>query len=231
MSNLAVTKEGRAVFADEYSEAQWEILKTYTVGDLLMPCCMSPAIPKTSSNFLQFFAHYSDECNSSPESIWHLKTKEDICSILKHKNIPVELERTGQSSNGKWKADVYFEVEGRRIAIEVQKSYQHFTKYLERQKRYVDADVDSYWLLYKPRYNTLIKSLGKYRLKKDYGGKFPPEGYISPCLPELPIAYYETEAEECSVKGACFFKSTLAQWIDSLVKNNFQCVENIWKIK
>ena len=231
MSNLAVTKEGNAVFADDYSEEQWALLKAnYTVGDLLMPCCLSPAIPKTSPNFLQFFAHHTDECDTSPESIWHLKAKEDVCTILKSKNIPVELERTGNSPSGKWKADVYFECEDRRIAIEIQKSYQQLSNYLKRQEKYTEGGVESYWLLYKPRYMTLVKSLGKYRLKNEYDGKFPPQGYISPCIPELPIAYYEADEGDRLVKGASFFQCSLGEWVDGLISHRFVCVENVWKI-
>lgn len=33
------------------SQAQWEELqRAYCVGDLLMPCCNAPAIPKVSAN-------------------------------------------------------------------------------------------------------------------------------------------------------------------------------------
>ncbi|MEO7862729.1 MAG: competence protein CoiA family protein [Nitrospirales bacterium] len=230
MSNLAVSKEGKAVLADAYSEEQWALLKAdYTVGQFLMPCCGNSAILKTSPNFLQFFAHYSDECETSPESIWHLRAKEDICSILKSKNIAVELERSGNSLSGNWKADVYFEYNDRRIAIEVQKSYQQLDKYLNRQEKYKDGGVESYWLLYKPRYFTLVKSLAKYRIKTEFNGKFPPEGYISPCLPTLPIAFYETDDSNCLVRGT-LLACTLEEWINSLISLRFLCVGNVWKV-
>ncbi len=231
MSNLVVTSEGNAVIADEYSDAEWDVLKSnYIVGDFFMPCCKANAIPKTSPNFLKFFAHHSDECSTSPESIWHLNTKNDIYSIVKSKNIEVKLEHAGEATSGKWITDIYFEYKGRRIAIEIQKSYQQLNTYLKRQEKYKESGVESYWLLYKQRYITLIKSLGKHRIKNEYGGKFPPEGYISPCLPELPIAYYDTEITPSLVKGAKFLNCSIDEWVCAILSGKFVCVDNAWKI-
>jgi len=231
MSNLAVTTEGQAILAEHYNEEQWATLKSnYVVGELLMPCCNTPAIPKTSPNFLQFFAHYSDECATSPESVWHLKTKGDVCSVLNSQNISVELERGGKSPSGTWIADVYFEYKGRRIAIEIQKSYQQLNTYLKRQEKYKEGGVEAYWLLYRPRYMTLIKSLGKHRIKNDFGGSFPSEGYISPCLPELPIAYFDTENTPPIVKGAGFLNCSIDSWVRAIISRKFVCVDNIWKV-
>lgn len=231
MSNLAITMESEAVLANYYSEEQWATLKSnYSIGELLMPCCNTPAIPKTSPNFLQFFAHYSDECATSPESIWHLRTKDDICAVLRSKNISVKLERGGKSSSGKWIADIYFEYEGRRIAIEIQKSYQHLNTYIKRQKKYKEGGVESYWLLYKPRYITLIKSLANHRIKNEFGGNFPPEGYVKPCLPELPIAYYDTENVPAIVKGTDFLNCSVECWVHAVMSKKFVCPDNNWKI-
>ena len=42
------------------SQAQWlGLQRNYHVGDLLMPCCNAPAVPKISANGHPFFAHLS----------------------------------------------------------------------------------------------------------------------------------------------------------------------------
>lgn len=230
MSTFATDKYGVPIFAACYSDQEWQNLKdTYQVGDLLMPCCSSPAIPKTSPNFLNFFSHYSDECATSPESIWHLNAKENIVRELGVQGINAFLEYSGGSDGGNWKADVYFENSDRKIAIEIQKSYQHLREYFKRQKRYALSGVEAYWLLYQPRYITLIKSLGKYKLKNEYGGKFPPEGYIAPCVPELPLAFYQISDEVTSVKGARF-NCSLKEWLEGILTSNFIYERGFWKL-
>ncbi len=159
MSSLAIHKDGSAVLAESYSEKEWQSLKeNYAVGDFTMPCCKAPAIPKTSQNYLQFFAHHSDECGSSPESQWHLATKEAVFKELTKLNLKAEIEKTGGHKGAAWEADVFFQHEGRKIAIEVQHSYQHLRDYLARQSRYAESGVEAYWLIYLPRYKTLMHS-------------------------------------------------------------------------
>jgi competence protein CoiA len=227
---LAISRDGKPVLAESFNEHDWQALKdSYKVGDLLMPCCMALAIPKTSPNFLQFFAHLSDECASSPESQWHLASKEALVRELLSLGVEAQLEKTGRSAISAWKADIFFVVEGRQIAIEVQHSYQHLRDYLDRQKRYVQSGVEAYWLLYSPRYMTLAKSLSKHRIKTEFAGKLP-DGSLFPCIPQLPIAYFDPSDEHGMVKGAMLFRTTLKAWLKSLISNEFKYAAGAWRI-
>lgn len=230
MTSLAISRDGKPVLAESYTEQGWQALKdAYKVGDLLMPCCPTPAIPKTSPNYLQFFSHLSDECASSPESQWHLSSKEALVRELLSLGIKAQLEKPGRSVVSAWKADVHFVFEGREIAIEVQHAYQHLRDYFERQERYVQSRVEAYWLLYLPRYKTLTRSLTKHRIKTEFGGKFP-DGVHFPCIPQLPIVYFDPSDETGMVKGAGMFRATLKDWLKSLMMNKFKCAKGIWTI-
>lgn len=230
MTSFAVSQDGKPVLAEGFNEHEWQSLKdSYKVGDLLMPCCMSPAIPKTSPNYLQFFAHLSDECTSSPESQWHLATKEAIVRELLSLGVEAQLEKAGRNTISAWKADVFFAVEGRQIAIEVQHSYQHMREYFDRQERYVQSGVEAYWLLYAPRYMTLTKSLSKHRIKTEFAGKLPDDG-LFPCVPQLPIAHFDPSDEHGMVKGAGLFRATLQGWLKSLISNEFKYDTGAWII-
>lgn len=230
MTSFAVSQDGKPVLAENFNEHNWQALKdSYKVGDLLMPCCMTPAIPKTSPNSLQFFAHLSDECTSSPESQWHLATKEALVRELLSLGVEAQLEKAGRNIISAWKADVFFVVDGRQIAIEVQHSYQHLRDYLRRQERYVQSGVDSYWLLYTPRYMTLVQSLAKYRIKTEFAGKLP-DGVFFPCVPQLPIAHFDHSDEHGTVKGARLFRATLQDWLRSLIGNEFKYDAGAWII-
>ena len=194
-----------------------------------MFCCKAPAIPKTSQNYLQFFAHYSDECDSSPESQWHLATKEAVFKELLKLNLKAEIEKTGGHKGMMWQADVFFQHAGRKFAIEIQHSYQHLIDYLARQERYVESGVEAYWILYHPRYLTLTHSLVRYRLKHEFGNKFP-EGGLFPGIPTLPVVYYDLSNNQGMVKGANFFQATLLNWIESIISGKFECRGGVWNI-
>jgi competence protein CoiA len=230
MTSFAITTDGKPVLAERFTELQWQELKdSYRVGDLLMPCCMTPAIPKTSSNFLPFFAHLSDECTSSPESQWHLVSKAAVIGELLSLGIEAQLEKTGRNEFSVWKADVLFALDGRQIAIEIQHSYQHLRDYLGRQERYVQSGIEAYWLLYLPRYITLVKSLSKHRIKTEFSGKFPVGGFWSG-IPQLPAAYYDPSDGAGMVKGARGFRIPLKDWLQSLIQNEFRCDAGVWSV-
>lgn len=148
MSEVAFNKlKGQKIYAGDFNETEWEELRTVSdLGHITMECCGARAVLKTSPGFLQFFAHYSDECATAPETKWHIEVKSLITKELALLGILCVEEKTGTSKDGKkWKADVYFEFNNRKIAIEVQHSYQHLKKYHERQKIYIDSGVECYW--------------------------------------------------------------------------------------
>lgn len=233
MAEVALNKDGTFSVASEFEPQEWEIMKNkYSVGDFLMPCCKTPAILKTSPNGLPFFSHYSDECATTPETIWHLHVKEALVKELKKRSIQAKDEVSGVSESGKWKADVYFEHSTRAVAFEVQHSSQHLRDYFKRQERYKESGVECYWLLYKPRFLTVTKSIAKHRLKEEFGNKFPKDketggglGQIS----SLPIVWFEPE-DERPVKAPGFFSTEVGVWIDSVLDGSFRYSSGGWKI-
>jgi hypothetical protein len=135
--------------AHSLTEQEWVALKsTYVVGEYTMPCCSARAVPKTSPNGLQFFAHYSGECATAPETIWHRESKSILTTVLRRMGITCEEEGYDAVAGRKWMADVYFEANGRKIAIEIQRSYQHLDDFLRRQRRYEESGVECYLRIY-----------------------------------------------------------------------------------
>lgn len=230
--NFCKTNDGRIIHADDFDEQSWLTLKdSYQLGELIMPCCNTPAIPKTSSNYKKFFAHHSDECATSPESIWHINAKEQIMLTLRDLGFSPILEKTGSSASGTWQADVYFETSTRKVAIEIQHSYQHLRDYFKRQYRYREANVECFWVLYKPRYLTLVQSISKYRIKNEFGGKIPAKG-LFPCLPELPIVVLDLEPDATSIVAAGGVCTSIAVFLNSVINKQFTYHNDrgVWQI-
>lgn len=212
------------------SQVQWhELQRNYRVGDLQMPCCSAPAVPKVSANGYPFFAHLGGACTTSEESQWHLAAKILVRSVLEDLGCRASVEMPGSGDAGRWQADVWGERNGVRLAVEIQRSYQSLRDYRKRQGRYSDEGVKSRWLLGQERYSTLAKSMGKERLRTEFGGKFPPGGHFGPCLPDLPVAMLELEPVP-TIKGAGFFTATLPDLLEAVLSNRFLCIDGLWCI-
>ena len=228
MSNVALNKEGQFVLADQMSESAWNGLKaSYGPGDFTMPCCSSPATLKTSSNGLPFFAHYSDECASAPETKWHREAKALIAANLTLLGHTCREEEISEAGTETWRADTYCEMDGRRIVIELQRSYQHLNDYLRRQRRYVKAGIESYWLLIPERFLKLSEILGKYRLKHEFGGIIP-EGSFRPFIPELPVLSLET-GDAPAIRGVQF-EIAIGDWLIAVIEKRFVWDDGAWII-
>jgi hypothetical protein len=139
------------------------------------------------------------------------------------------LEHTTRGAFGLIKSDIFFEWNGRKIAIEVQHSYQTLNEYLRRQERYQAHGIENYWLLYKPRYLTLLKSIGRLRLRRDFGNKFPPGGFFA-VIPELPMALYDLEFEDSKVLGGSPLKVSLSEWLSGVLSNSFRYLDGAWRV-
>jgi len=219
--------DGEEIHAFRFSEEEWvNLKKNYHVGDFLMTCCSGIAIPKTSENGLQFFAHLAGECGSAPETIWHRSAKEMIQNFCDQRCIVCKTEES-DVSNRKWRADIMINHNGRKIAIEIQHSYQHRDDFFRRQLRYKDDGIIGYWLLRKDVYRTLVSTEQKHRIRTEHGGKLPQNFAI--CRPELPIAFLETDPNVC-VMGAGQLKTSFESWITSILENRFIFDEGVWKI-
>lgn len=233
MSSNAVLKSNEALlWASDYSEIEWtEIKKSYSIGDYLMSCCGASAVPKTSPNGEQFFAHYAGECSTAPETKWHKTAKMLIRTALEMRSLHCYEEFHGCGRDGKkWIADTYFEFQNRKIAIEIQHSYQSLENYFRRQDAYASVGVECYWLLYKDRFLTVTGAMGKNRLKHEFNNEFPAKRSFYPCLKGIPVAYLDTELSPV-VKGVAHFQSNLDAWIVSILEQNFVWSDGAWFIQ
>lgn len=233
MSNKAILKTQKVlVWAHEFSEDDWVKLKdSYQIGDYLMTCCGANAVPKTSPNGEQFFAHNAGECSTAPETVWHKTAKLMIKNSLKKFEIDCQEEFPGKGKDGKkWTADTYFEHQNRKIVVEIQHSYQSMTTYLKRQNIYDSSGIECYWLLMKERYGTLLTSLGKHRLRHEFNNIFPPKGGILPCIKEIPVACLEIESSP-TIMGTGGFKASIDSWLKAVLDKEFVYQNGAWLIQ
>ncbi|WP_425288244.1 competence protein CoiA [Pectobacterium betavasculorum] len=212
------------------THAQWIALQdSYRVGELVMPCCSAPAIPKLSANGRPFFAHAGGSCSTSEESLWHMTAKTLIRSALEDLGCNASEEKAGEHGTNRWQADVWAERGPVKLAVEIQRSYQSLRAYRDRQEKYSAAGVQALWLLRADRYLTLTKSMGKERLRTEFGGKFPAAGHFGPCLSDIPVARLELDPEP-AISGAGFFSSTVSGLLDAVLAGRFRCVDGLWCI-
>jgi len=229
MSSIAFDKNSVLVLTDNISDEAWERIKnTYQVGDYVMTCCRGIAIPKTSQYGTKFFAHYTGECDTSPESKWHKETKALALNALQKLSILAKEEVSGGTAGLKWKADIYFELDNRKIAIEIQHSYQSFNTYKQRQERYLLNGVEAFWLLYPDKYKTMVKSIAIYQVKNKFGGKFPKNIRLG-CMSDLPLMFYTIEPKKV-VAGISCPGYSLKEWFQSIIDKRFIFRDEVWAI-
>ena len=206
---FAQTTEGRPIYPESFNDLEWETIKnSYQIGDFWLPCCQSPAIPKTSINGVKFFAHYNDECLTRPESLWHLAAKDAVIKALLRFGANPVLEQVISDIQVPMKPDVHFLWEGRMIAIEAQHSYQTLKEYLRRQQRYESCNVEGYWLLHPERYLTLSKALGRLKMKRDFGNIQPASSFFA-AISDLPVARFDPASQGGRITGAAFLNASL----------------------
>lgn len=177
----ALTHDDQPVWAGQFTEQEWEGMKAQSQANpfaFKMPCCQSRAVLKTSSNGLPFFSHLSDECATAPETVWHIEGKDLVYGALKLFGVNPRSEVPGGTGKDRWKADIYFEHGDRKVAIELQRSYQHLRDFVRRQERYARYGVECYWLLRHSVATTVGDAIMKKRWKEDFGKKMPPAGHM-----------------------------------------------------
>jgi len=142
---------------DEWNDLKWEHKKGLPV---IMRCCGAKGHLRTSKNGLQHFYHApgSEPCSWGPESLAHLKLKNEIYQICKAAGWKSSIEYT--SIVGDWRADVYAENYDKKIVFEVQLTKIPLTELKERDLKYKRYGIESYWIL---------KNKSKYPLN-DYQG-------------------------------------------------------------
>jgi len=133
----------------DYDNEQWlNLKKNHKKFDLVMPCCNSHAVPKTSKLNTKFFAHSKKgECSTAPESSEHIYLKTLISEIAIENDWEVTTEKQGKTPSGEvWIADVYCTKGSSKLAFEVQWSTQTSAEFTRRTKKYTESDVRVLWL-------------------------------------------------------------------------------------
>jgi hypothetical protein len=137
------------VYSFDHDDESWQTLKNNHKNlNLVMPCCNSHAVPKTSKLKNYFFAHSKQgECTSAPETPEHLYLKTIIAKISRSEGWHVTTEKQGETPSGEnWIADVYCTKGNAKLAFEVQWSPQSNDEFIRRTKKYTESDVRVAWL-------------------------------------------------------------------------------------
>jgi competence protein CoiA len=230
VSEVAIHKlTSQRIYASDYNEAAWQELREASdKGYIAMECCGAHAVLKTSPNFLRFFAHFAGECSTAPETKWHLEVKSLIIKELTRSNIDCREEEVGKSkTNKKWKADTCFEYKKRKIVIEVQRSYQHLRRYIERQQIYTDSGIECYWLLHPKCFRALTSSIAKFRIKNEFSNSLPIGLFGN--SPQLPMMWADFEGG-LRVGGVALIEYSLELWIKSILDEKFKYGDFKWFI-
>ena len=231
MASNAIARDGTPVDADLIPHAQWQELKaTYKTGDLLMDCCKAPAVLKTSVRGLRFFAHLQDECTTAPETVWHQEGKEVILDGLAMLGIDGASEVRGGTIGDEWQADTLFEVDERKIAIELQRSYQSVEDYMRRQERYRRHQIECFWLTRRENVSSIVKTTGRMRMKREWGGKFPPgRKSFAPLISDFPLSVLQV-GEQPGVLNPGSTQSTVVEWLSAIIQRRFIYNDGRWYI-
>jgi competence protein CoiA len=145
---LKAIVEGETIIGPDLSEEEWTKLKSRHKKGLpiRMGCCGAPGHLRISKKGTQHFYHAVDTgCNYEEESREHLEIKYQIYRICKSENWETSVEFP--ASDRTWISDVYAIKDGRKIVFEIQISTISPNNLEERDKKYRNEGIESYWLL------------------------------------------------------------------------------------
>jgi hypothetical protein len=145
---------GTDVHSVDYSTEDWEILKNRLAkkkDTAVLPCCGSECYLRTSKNKFKHFVHStkSASCAAKAETADHIQAKAEILKAC-HK---MGWDAICEFSEGEWRADVLATKGLKRIAFEVQLSYQSKEELTLRQERYMASNVRGCWFIATPKKN------------------------------------------------------------------------------
>lgn len=176
MPLTAICKEtGELVESFAVSDEEWEAMRA-NKGGYLMRRTQKPAVLKQNQYGTRWFQSIPGDRdpNYKPESAAHEMTKVWMVKSLRDAGYSTAVvEKFGTTPGGEtWEADVYFEAESRKIAIEVQTSPQSMEDYLYRTERYRRSDVKVVWLVRHYR-KFSIEAVLRKGFKRGSSGMYP----------------------------------------------------------
>lgn len=139
---------GETIIGPDLSEEEWTQLKSrHKKGlNITMGCCGAAGHLRISKKGTQHFYHAVDTgCNYEQESREHLEIKYQIYRACKSENWETYVEFP--ASDRTWISDVYAIKDGRKIVFEIQISTISPNDLEERDKKYRNEGIESYWLL------------------------------------------------------------------------------------
>jgi len=145
---LKAIVDGETIIGPDLSKEEWTNLKVRHRNGLpiTMGCCGAPGHLRISKTGTQHFYHAVDAgCNYEQESREHLEIKYQIYRICKSEQWETYVEFP--ASDRTWISDVYAIKDGRKIVFEVQISTISPDDLEDRDKKYRNEGIESYWLL------------------------------------------------------------------------------------
>jgi len=145
---LKAIVEGETIIGPDLSSEEWTDLKTRHKKGLTitMGCCGAPGHLRISKTGTQHFYHAVDTgCHYEEESREHLEIKYQVYQVCKSEGWETSVEFPAPDRT--WISDVYATRNGRKIVFEIQISTISPNVLEERDRKYRDEGIESYWLL------------------------------------------------------------------------------------
>ncbi len=145
---LKAIVDGKTIIGPDLSREEWTTLKSrHTKGlTITMGCCGAPGHLRVSKKGTRHFYHAVDTgCNYEQESKEHLEIKYQIYRTCTSENWETSVEFPAPDRT--WISDVYAIKDGRKIVFEIQISTISPDVLEERDRKYLDEGIESYWLL------------------------------------------------------------------------------------
>ena len=145
---LKAIVDGETIIGPDLSREEWANLKVRHKKGLriTMGCCGAPGHVRVSKKGTQHFYHASDTgCAYEEESKEHLEIKEQIYRTCKSEGWVTSVEFA--APDRAWIADVCAVRDGRKIVFEIQISTIPLPELEDRDQKYRDCGIESYWLL------------------------------------------------------------------------------------
>jgi len=145
---LSAIVAGKTIIGPDLSADEWADLAAQHKKGLAitMACCGAPGHLRRSKRGTQHFYHASDAgCGYEEESLEHLELKYLVYRTCKDAGWDTFVECPAPDRS--WVADVLAKKDGRNVAFEIQISAISPDDLAERDRKYQDAGIESYWLL------------------------------------------------------------------------------------
>jgi Competence protein CoiA-like family len=145
---LKAIVDGEPVIGPNLSEEEWANLTLRHKKGLpvKMACCGAPGHLRVSRRGTRHFYHASESgCNYEQESREHLEIKEQIYRICTSEGWETSVEFP--APDRAWISDVYAVRDGRNIVFEIQISTISPIELEDRDTKYRNEGIESYWLL------------------------------------------------------------------------------------